>query len=204
MAVTIPAAKRTGRGRRDKGSRRGGYTIAEVMIASAISLLVMAALGKVFVTTLWATAAVSHQSWAQMHRVKAVRWMTDYMRGASGVDGIHDGGDRILLNMPDGTISQFEYIADSESVGNGRLVFFRDVVSGSPSNIVSRGISGVMEDEFFGIETQPMFHLIPDRACETVRVAFRIDKPQTPLKYAGCAVNVKFSVRLRNSHGEAE
>jgi len=179
--------QRTTRGLRRR-RRQAGYTVTELLVASSISILVSGGFLAAFITAVYAAGEGRQFGWAQSECVRSSRMVMNYMRNACAVDSIDISGDWIQLSMPNGNVSRFEYVTDPQGEGQGSLTFVADVVSGTSTSIVSRGLTKIM--------TLPVRNVFAATGDDTVRVSYRVTEPMSP---GECPAEVEYGVRLRNA-----
>ena len=180
-----PQGKLRGRRRR----RRAGFTVTELLVASSISILVSGGFIAAFITAVYAAGEGRQFGWAQTECVGSSRTVMNYMRNATAVHSIDVSGDWIQLSMPGGNVSRLEYVPDPQGNGDGRLTFVADVVSGTSTSIVSRGLTKIM--------TLPTRNVFAATGDDTVRVSYRVTEPMSP---GECPAEVEYGVRLRNAN----
>lgn len=170
------------------GRSRGGFTITEVLVASAVGSIAIAGLATVFIWCVKTAGEGRQYAWAQTEALISSRKIMGYMRNASGIDSIDQSGNWVQLNMPDDTVSRFEYVNDPLGDGNGRMAFVRDISSGSSTNIISQGLTKVM--------TMPTRNVFAQTGDNTVRVCYRVTEPLSP---GECPAEIEYAVFLRNA-----
>ena len=171
-----------------KTSRKAGFTLIEVMFASAIGLMVIGTIWSVYLTTIRTASTAQQYAWAQSETTHAGQSLASYIRNASGIDSIDESGNWVQIIMPSGTISRFEYQNEVGLDGMGQMLFYRDVSLDNEETIVARGLTKVM--------SSPVRNVFSQTGDNCLRIAFRVTKPLSPGK---CPAEIDLGVRLRNN-----
>lgn len=183
--------KRCERSDRNRLNNRAlsGFTLVEMMFASAIGLMVIGGIWSVYLATIKLTGHAQQYSWAQSETIVAEQRLASYIRKASAIESIDQSGNWVQVRMPDGTVSRFAYENDTGENGEGSMVFIKDVVSNSSEEtIVASGLTKVM--------SLPVRNVFTQTGDNNLRIAFRVTKPLSP---GECPAEIDVGVRLRNN-----
>ena len=174
---------------------RAGFTVPELVIASALGLLVSAGVLTVFLWTGEQAALCSKISSSQDEAMRTMEKVTDLLHNGSSVAGIDVSSGRwVQVRFPDTTVSCLTYSNDVTGLRNGALYLQE---TNTTQLLVARGLTSVMDSRGF---TTPMF---TQTRSNSLRIAFRV---ATPTQYGTGAANdsqyaasVNFAVTLRNA-----
>lgn len=171
------------------GRGRSGFTLVEVMIATTIGGIVLAAMLTAFIWVLQRTSECQQFAWAQTESIKVSQRLVAYLRNASVITNIDVAGDWIEVVMPtNNVIARISYINTTGLPGEGRLVLVPNIASPtSNTNTLARGLTKVM--------TLPTRNVFEQTGPSSVRIAFRITKPAESGQYPS---EVDIGARLRN------
>jgi len=171
-----------------RAARRDGFTVTEVMVASAVSMVVIGALMTVFLTVADVLYEAKQRAYGQAEVQVSVNKMLQFMRSANEISDIDPAGEWVSLKMPDGRHCRFEYYNPNKKTGEGQMIFMPDVTSTNAfTNVVARGLTEVMTDP-----PRNIFHKTSDT---TLRIAFRVTMPLSP---GAAPAEVDTGVFLRN------
>ncbi|MEI6085026.1 MAG: type II secretion system protein [Verrucomicrobiota bacterium] len=166
---------------------RSGFTLVEMIVATAISLMIVASLLSGFVWMIRVAEKGNHYAVVQHEAARSAQLVTRYIRNAAAIDSVDTSGNWVRVKMPNGKISQFSYIADTTASGLGRLTFFGDITQTASTNVVAAGLTKVM--------TYPVRNIFEKTGANTLRVAYRVSQP---IRGTDCAAEVDTGIRLRN------
>ncbi|NCD34180.1 MAG: prepilin-type N-terminal cleavage/methylation domain-containing protein [Spartobacteria bacterium] len=173
----------------DKNSRHHqGFTLVEMMFASAIGLMAIGTVWTVFLSTIKTASKAQQYAWAQSETLTASQRLASYIRNASSIESIDTSGNWVQIRMPDGTVSRFEYVNITGEHGEGKMLFEKDISAGTQETLVAEGLTKVM--------THPARNVFSQSGANGLRIAFRITKPLSP---GECPAEIDIGVRLRNN-----
>jgi hypothetical protein len=177
---------------------RGGFTLTEVVIASAVSVLVGAAVMTLFFWCGSTASLCSKMSWSQYEASRSGATITSYIRNASSIytnDVVR--GRWVDLRFVSGTNSWVTRLVYTNAPGvlrDGRMYLKR---ANQTEAIVTRGMTEIMDEHGF---TTPVFTIV---GTNCIRVAYRVSEPgingeraSDDETYAAC---VRLAVKLRNN-----
>ena len=173
---------------------RSGFTLLEVMIASAVALLVGAATVAVF---LWSGSQFflsSKIAWSQNEAMRSSGKILSFVQNASEIIQYDTNkGTWVQFRFPDGTIGKLIYSNKTATLRDGRLYLQR---TNNYTVVVARGLTEIMTDAGF---TTPMFNVT---GPNIVRVEYRVSEPVAEGTQAAddedFAACVRFAACLRN------
>jgi prepilin-type N-terminal cleavage/methylation domain-containing protein len=170
-------------------SGRPGFTLVEVMVASAVGLLVLGGVLSIFIWALGAAFECNQNAWVQADAVKSSQRILSYARNAMGVRAIDAAGTWVELSMPaTGVVSRFSYVNPTAGEGDGRLIFVPDLAHPlAGTQLVATAVTEVM--------SQPSRNFFQQTGPQTLRVAYRVARRS---RHRMCSAEVDFGVRLRN------
>ncbi len=148
--------------------RRGGFTLIEVMVASAIGLCVLTGMMTAFIWSSKQMTYAQRVSWSHMEILKSSRILTDHIRNASAISAIDTNANAwVELQMPNGTLSRLVYVNPVAQQRDGYMY-----VSNSQGRvtIVTRGMTEIMDDGF----SPPVFRKVGNNA---LRISYRLVEP---------------------------
>jgi len=173
--------------KRTKTDGRTGFTLMEVMVSTAISTMVLAALMSCFVWTSKQAHETQARSWGQVESLKSSSGIVGTLRMASAIVDIDGEGNWVEVRFTDGVVSRFTYTNPTQAHGDGYMLFQADVESRETELVIARGLSKVM--------TTPVRNVFEQTSPNTLRVAYRVTRPLEPVD---CASEVDVGVHLRN------
>lgn len=168
-------------------SQTRGFTLVEVMVSSAISSVVLAAVMTCFVWTANQAHETRARSWGQVESLKSSVGILSTLRMASDIIGIDGEGNWILVRFPGGGVSKFTYVNPTQASGDGYMLFQPDMSDSHSELVIAEGLSKVM--------TLPVRNVFEMTSASTLRVAYRVTRPHDPIDLAS---EVDVGVRLRN------
>lgn len=170
---------------------RGGFTLAELLVAISASLIVMAGMMAAFIWTLKAVRECHQYAWAQTEAIQSSQRLVSYLRNAVAVTNLDIGGNWVEVSMPppgSGTVARLEYVNPSGVAGAGELRFISNIGNPlGPTNVVAYGVTKVM--------TMPVRNVFEPTGPDSLRIAYRITKPSESGQYPA---EVDIGVRMRN------
>ena len=124
----------------------GGYTLIEVVVSSALGMIVMVGVLTVFIWALRTGAQCRQYAWAQSSSVSSAQRVVSTIRSAMAIHAVDVSGDWVELRMPPtGRVARFSYERAVGPDDEGLLVFVSDVNDPtSPTNVVANGVTKVM------------------------------------------------------------
>jgi len=173
---------------------RNGLTLVEVLVATAISSLVMAGMLTVF---LWVGDRASlcvKRAWSQREALLAAEKLTMLIRNASAIVRIDEvEGEWVDLLFTNGVVGRLSYSNAMPTLRAGRMYLTR---TNNTEIIVARGLTEIQRAQGY---TTPIFTRTRENA---LHLAFRVSEPSAggvrdadDDEYAAC---VSFGVCLRN------
>lgn len=180
------------------GARNHGFTMSEVMISSAIFLIVMAITLGIFSWVLVRASWVQHVVWSYNEARRASRDVVDYIRNASEITQVDTNKYQwIELKMPNNSRTRFVVVNPPGDLPRDSYMYMSNSVTGR-SMIVARGLTGLMTPEGF---SRPIFYVHPN--MRAVRLGFRVTEPvptgREAVNDSRIAAIIDTSVTLRNS-----
>ena len=180
--------------------RRAGFTVPEVLVASAIGGIVTLGVMTTFIWSGKQASLCTRIAWSQMESMRTSGKLTMYLRNAREIVDIDEVEGRwVRLRFPDHSIGTLAYSNAVPDQRDGRLYLLRD--DGSEV-IVARGLTEIQDDEGF---TTPVFRKVRGNALS---LAYRVAEPvrgggrdADDGAFAAC---VRFSACLRNAEEVAE
>jgi len=167
--------------------RQSGFTLVEMMMATAISTLVFGALMSSFLWMVRLADKGNRYASVQHEAARSAQLVSRYIRNAASISSVDVSGNWVRLEMSNGKTSQFAYVTDTSASGQGRLTFVPDIGTASTTNIVAQGLTKVM--------TLPTRNVFEKTGANTLRLAYRVS---SPTRGSDCAAEVDTGIRLRN------
>lgn len=175
-------------------NNRSGFTLLEVIIASAVALLVGASTMAIF---LWCGSQFflsSKIAWSQNEAMRSSGKIQAFIQNASSVIQYDTNkGTWVQFRFPDGSIGKLIYSNKTDTLRDGRLFLQR---TNNYTVVVARGLTEIMTDAGF---TTPMFNVT---GPNIVRVEYRVSEPvasgDQAADDADFAACVRFATCLRN------
>jgi hypothetical protein len=179
----------------ERNASRAGYSVTEVLIALAISTIVISAVLTVFIWSARQTYLSAKIAWSQGEAMNTTSKLTMLIRNAQAIAGIDESeGSWISLRFNDGSILSLVYSNAVPELRDGRMYIVR---TNRTQTLVARGLTEIQRSEGF---TTPVFSVVRDNA---VRIAYRVAEPAASGgrdandgPYAACT---RFAVCLRNA-----
>lgn len=177
---------------------RRGFTLSELMIAMAISSLVVITVSTTFIWTGRQSILCAKIAWSQIEAMRTSNKIESYFRNAKLISGIDtNSGDWVEVQFTDDTTGRLTYYNNTESSQRRGMLFLQK--GESTEQLVARGLTKIPNPGGLGFPLA-MFTKINDRA---IRISYRVAEP-TPDgnqaandgAYAACA---RFAVFLRNT-----
>jgi prepilin-type N-terminal cleavage/methylation domain-containing protein len=174
-------------------SRRQGFTLTEVMIASSILVLVGVAVMSLFIWCSSQSSLFAKIAWSQNEAMRTSGKLIAYMQNASTISKIDTNhGWWVELKFPDGRLGRLTFTNTVGTLRQGQLIL---KWSNSTERIVARGLTEIMDDGF----TTPMFEAV---RSNVIAVSYRVSEPVAAgvqaADDADFAAICQFSVCLRN------
>ena len=174
---------------------RAGFTLPEIMVASAVGVLIAAGVMTCF---LWcaeqATLGVKI-AWSQNEAMRAANKLTDYVRNAAAVTNIDVvNGKWVDLLLTNRAVVRLTYTNTTGQLRAGRMLL---TSSNNVNVLVARGLTQIMDGQGF---TTPMFTL--NSKSNILQVAYRVSEPTASdgreANDGDFAICVRFGTYLRN------
>ncbi len=182
------------RNRKPASVARGGFTMPEVLIASAIATVVAAGLLTVFVWVGHQATLCAKIAWSQNEAMKTSSQIMMYVRNAKEiVTNDVSQGTWVQLRFGDGSAARLVYSNDMPRLRDGRIYLVR---SNGTELIVARGLTEIQNSSGY---TTPVFTKTRDNS---LRIAYRVAEPASSgardANDGPYAAAVRFAVALRN------
>jgi hypothetical protein len=171
-----------------------GYSLLEVMIASAVGTAVTIVVMTTFLWTGRQSNLCAKIAWSQTEAMRTSGKIEAYVRNASSISAIDQNlGNWVEFRFPNGETSRFTYYNLPNSPRDGKLYLQR---TNTVETIVARGLTKITSTNGYSM---PMFTKVNDRA---VRISYRVAEP-TPTGARASddelyASSMRFAVCLRN------
>ncbi len=178
-----------------RGKASAGFTLIEVVVASSISTLVVAAVMTVFIWNAHQASECAKLAWSQNEAMRTSKKLTQYIRNASDIVAIDESqGAWVQLEFPDGRRATLTYSNAVPLLRDGRMYIERD---DSTDMLVARGLTEIQSTDGY---TTPVFSRT---RTNVLRVAYRVAAPSPTGGRASddeaYAAFIQFGVCLRNS-----
>lgn len=176
-------------------SERNGFTTAEVLVASFITVLISAGVMTCF---MWCAEQASlgvKIAWSQNEAMRTSSKLTDYIRNAVAVHRIDTASNTwVELLMTNGAVVRLSYSNALDQLRDGRM--YLQTANGTDT-LVARGLTKIMDDTGY---STPIFSLSPN--SNVLQVAYRVSEPAASggreTDDGDFAVSIRFGVYLRN------
>lgn len=183
---------------RRRGRRRNaGFTLSEVMVASALSGLVLLIVTSVFIMTGSEMVLCSRLAWSQNEAMRTQWRLVSYLRNASALLQVDPTGQWAQVRFDGGETGFLQYFNENGGIREGQLTLTRTTPdSTSTETLVARGLTEIMDVDGARI---PMFTRANAR---TLRISMRISEPVASGRAADdqeFASSARFAVTFRNA-----
>lgn len=178
-----------------RGGAESGFTTAEVLVASFITVLIAAGVLTCFLWCAEQSALSVKIAWSQNEAMRSAGKLTDYVRNASAIHSIDvTNGCWVRLTQTNGAVIRIVYSNGVDHLRDGRMYLYR---TNGTEMIVARGMTGIMGTNGY---TQPVFSMNP--SSNILQLAYRVSEPASTggrdADDDDFAVCIRFGIYLRN------
>jgi prepilin-type N-terminal cleavage/methylation domain-containing protein len=185
------------------GKQKAGFTVVEVLMAMAISSLILVAVLGAFLWSGERAYTGMRVNWSRQEAMSTATKLKTYIRNASQIIDIDvTDGLWVDLGFPDGSVRRLLYSNGTDEQRDGRLYLLESsngVFDDEPTDedlVVVRGMTAIFSDGYSE-------HVFRSENSSYLRVAYRISEPSSEgvraTDDAEYAVLVRFGVNLRNN-----
>jgi prepilin-type N-terminal cleavage/methylation domain-containing protein len=172
-----------------------GYTLVEMMVALAITSLVVAAVLTCFIWAAKQASLCAKMAWSQDEAMRTSGKLTEYVRNAKEIVSIDSSQGRwVTLRMPNNSQVKLAYTNLTTRTRDGRVLLSR---TNRTEVIVARGLTEIMSSGGF---TTPVF---VKTGKNSLRISYRVAEPvgsgNRAVSDSAYAANVSFAACLRNA-----
>jgi competence protein ComGC len=177
-----------------KNEYKKGFTLAELMMSLALSILVALAVFTVYEWSARIVTLCSKKNRSQVAAMNSSVRIMDCIRNASRVSGVDEAGCWVEFTYSDGAVAVLAYTNMSNSADSGSLGLFR--VGKETVWLVSGGVTELMSDEGFD---PPVFAVTNGLVYVRYRVSQPSENGERDTDDQDYAMHVRFASCLRNA-----